>query len=138
MGIDIYCEQCKKWLGKQCFSYRRQLLDALRAYLKENKKEHELEFKYLNWVYRYEEDDPERVLMMADEEKQAARQQLRENKLDGLFCWIFLEEEDYISYTTAQKFLESYEIIKRFMNEEFIDFNIFTHAAHYKHGLQCS
>ena len=91
MGIDVYCKQCKRWLGKQCFSYRAELLDALRAYLKENKENHELELKLINWLYRYEEDD----------EEQKAKEQLREHKLDGLFCWIFLEEEDYIPYYTA-------------------------------------
>ena len=40
MGIDVNCKQCHKWLGKQCFCYRAELLDALRAYLKNNKEKH--------------------------------------------------------------------------------------------------
>ena len=138
MGIDIYCNQCKKWLGKQCFSYRAELLDALRAYLKDNKENHETEFKLINWLYREEDDDDERVLTITEDEKKKALEQLEKNKLDGLFCWIFLEEDDYISYSKAKKFLESYEIIKSYMKDGFIDLNIFTHAVHYKHNLECN
>tara|TARA_X000000950_G_C13539157_1_gene506867 strand:- start:236 stop:412 length:177 start_codon:yes stop_codon:yes gene_type:complete len=57
--------------------------------------------KLINWLYREDEDDEERVLTITDDEKQKALQQLEENKLDGLFCWIFLEQEDYISYRSA-------------------------------------
>ena len=138
MGIDIYCKQCKRWLGKQCFSYRVELLDALRAYLKENKENHELELKLINWFYRYKEDDPERVTDITDDEKKTAKEQLRENKLDGLFCWISLEEEDYIPYYVAEEFLESYAIIKDFMKDGFIDLDMLQHAKQNKHTLQCS
>ncbi len=68
---------------------------------KKIKKNHELELKLINWLYREDEDDEERVLTITDDEKQKALQQLEENKLDGLFCWIFLEQEDYISYRSA-------------------------------------
>ena len=79
MGIDVYCEQCKRWLGKQCFSYRAELLDALRAYLKENKENHELELKLINWLYRYEEDDEERVTTITEDEKQKSKENNYEN-----------------------------------------------------------
>ena len=87
MGIDVYCKQCRRWLGKQCFFYRAELLDALRAYLKENNENHELELKLIHWLYRYQEDDEERVTTITEDEKQKAKEQLREHKLDGLFCW---------------------------------------------------
>ncbi len=137
MGIDVNCKQCHKWLGKQCFCYRAELLDALRAYLKNNKEKHELELKYINWFYREEYDDEERVTTITEEEKTRAKQELRQNKLDGLFCWIFLEEEDFISHQTAARFLDSYDIIKEFMKDGFLDLGILTHAAHYKHNLEC-
>ena len=138
MGIDVYCKQCKRWLGKQCFSYRAELLDALRAYLKENNENHELELKLIHWLYRYQEDDEERVTTITEDEKQKAKEQLREHKLDGLFCWIFLEEEDYIPYYTAEKFLESYAIIKDFMKNGCLDLDMLQHAKYNKHTLQCS
>jgi hypothetical protein len=136
MGIDINCEDCK-FEGKQCFSYRRELLDALRAYLKKNKENHELELKYINWFYRDIKDDEERVLTITHEDEQKAIQLLQEKKLDGLFCWIFLQQQDYISYTTAEEFLESYKKIKSFIKDRFIDLNILAHAVQNKHNLKC-
>lgn len=136
MGIDINCEDCK-FEDKQCFSYRRELLDALRAYLKKNRENHELELKYINWFYRDIKDDEERVLTITHEDEQKAIQLLQEKKLDGLFCWIFLQQQDYISYTTAEEFLESYKKIKSFIKDRFIDLNILAHAAQNKHNLKC-
>lgn len=136
MGINVNCSDCT-FESKQCFCYRRQLLDALRAYLKENKKNHEIELKYINWFYRYDEDDDERVEDMTEEEKEEAQKLLREKNLDGLFCWIFLTEESYISYTKARQFLVTYVIIKDFMKERCMDLDILQHAAYRKHNLQC-
>ena len=136
MGINVNCCNCS-FEGKQCFSYRRELLDALRAYLKENKKNHEMELKYINWFYRYEEDDEERVEDITEEEKESARKLLREKKLHGLFYWIDLTEESYISYTEARAFLVAYVIIKDFMKERCLDVDILQHAAFKKHNLQC-
>lgn len=136
MGINVNCADCT-FEAKQCFCYRRELLDALRAYLKENKENHEIELKYINWFYRYEEDDEERVVDMTEEEKEEAQKLLCEKKLDGLFCWIALTEESYISYTTARRFLETYAIVKDFMKERCMDIDILQHAAYKKHNLQC-
>ena len=138
MGIDVYCTypNCK-FEGKQCFCYRRELLDALRAYLKNNEKNHQVELKYVNWFYREEYDDEDRVTEMSEDERKNARELLREKNLDGLFCWTFLQEEDYISHETAQRFLHTYNIIAPFMKKGCLDCSILSHAAHNKHNLQC-
>jgi len=139
MGIDIYCANRKcKFQGKQCFCYRRELLDALRAYLKENKETHQLELKFVNWYYREEEDDEDRVSEMCRDERIKANELLREKKLDGLFCWTFLKEGDYIDPQTARRFLETYSIVKKFMKDGCLDVSILAHAAHNNHGLECS
>lgn len=138
MGIDIYCSNRKcKFQGKQCFVYRSMLLDALRAYLKENQETHQLELKLVNWFYRYDEDDEDRVIEMSQDEKTKAQELLQEKKLYGLFCWTFLEEGDYIGPQTARSFLETYSIVKKFMKENCMDVSILTHAAHNNHGLRC-
>ena len=62
----------------------------------------------------------------------------KKKKLDGLFCWIFLEEDDYIPYYIAEKFLESYAIIKDFMKDGFLDLDMLQHAKYNKHTLDCS
>ena len=136
MGIDINCLDCS-FDGKQCFCYRRQLLDALRAYLKANQSCHQMEFKYINWFYRHDKEDKERVTDITNEEIATASELLRKNKLHGLFCWIFLTEESYISYIEAQQFLDTYSIIKDFMEGPCMDVSILRHAAYHKHNLQC-
>jgi hypothetical protein len=139
MGIDIYCAHCHEWLGKQCFSYRRELLDALRAYLVSKKATHDTELEYVNWLYRDEDDDKHRVVDITDEKRTQAKKLLKEKNLDGLFCWTFLQEDDYITWPTAKRFIESYKIIKDFMKDRtFIDGNIFAHAVSRKHNLRCS
>lgn len=138
MGIDINCTHPNcKFEGKQCFCYRRELLDALRAYLKKNEENHKVELKYVNWFYREEDDDKDRVTKMSEDERKIARELLREKKLDGLFCWTFLGQEDYISHETAKRFLETYSIIKNFMKDGCLDYSILYHAASQKHNLQC-
>lgn len=137
MGIDINCTKCRNFEGKQTFVSRGGLLDGLRRYLTHHKKEHELELKLVNWFYRYDDDDENRVVHISDEEKQQALKLLKEKKLDGLFCWTFLEEEDHISYTKAQRFLETYDIIKNFLTDKFFcDVSILYHAASKKHDLE--
>ena len=106
-------------------------------YLKKNEKNHHVELKYVNWFYREEYNDEDRVTEMTEDERKTARDLLREKKLDGLFCWIFLEEEDYISHQTAQRFLDTYYIISPFMKNGCMDCSILSHAAHNKHNLRC-
>jgi hypothetical protein len=135
MGIDINCLGCD-FTGRQCFCYRRELLDALRTYLKDNKEKHELELKYLNWFYRNEKDDEDKVTQISETEKTDAIKKLRENKLDGLFCWTFLSQEDYISHEEARDFLTTYHIIEKYMKDDCIDLLILEHAAEEKHNLE--
>jgi len=138
MGIDISCTHPKcNFQGKQCFCYRKELLDALRAYLKKNEENHKVELKLINWFYREDDDDEDRVTEMPEDERKNALELLRQKKLDGLFCWIFLQEEHYISHQTAQRFLDTYSIISSFMKERCLDCMILSHAAHNKHNLQC-
>lgn len=137
MGIDINCLDCSQIEDKQVFSSRRRLLDALRLYLKDNKEKHEKELKYVNWFYRDIDGDKEKVLNMTEEEKKDAQRLLRENKLDGLFVWTFLEQEDFISYVDAKKFLDTYSIIKKYLKEPFLNLSTIIHAATRKHNLEC-
>ena len=68
MGIDLTCVHKKcGFTGKQCFCYRRELLDALRRFLKKNletlqqeKSEQEkslqeasLLLKFINFIYHF-------------------------------------------------------------------------------------
>ena len=74
MGIGISCTHPNcKFEGKQCFCYRKELLDALRAYLKKNEKNHQVELKYVNWFYREEYNDEDRVTEMTEDERKTAR-----------------------------------------------------------------
>ena len=136
MGIDIRCTKCD-FQDKQCFIYKRQLLDALREYLKKNKNQHPLELKFINYFYRNEEEDKERVLHMEYEEKKEAIKLLNENELDGLFVWINLEQEDYISVYKAMRFLKAYDKVGEFMKDGFMDYCILKHAEDNEHPLQC-
>ena len=97
MGIDITCTSCN-FEGKQCFSSRRELLDALRKYLVAHRQTHRVELDYVNWIYREEEEDEHRLEYISEEKKIEARKLLREKELEGLFFYISLEEEDHISY----------------------------------------
>lgn len=137
MGIDISCSKCPSFEGKQIFSYRRQLLDALRKYLSVNKETHEKELKYINWFYREEDDDNERVLTITEEEKTEAKKLLNEKDLDGLFCWTFLDQEDIITPYQAGRFLKTFKKIQPYFNEKFLDLNILTHCYYKNHNLQC-
>ena len=138
MGIDINCTHPNcRFEGKQCFCYRRELLDALRAYLKDRELDHIQELKLVNWFYRDDTDDENRVTEITEEEKTIALQLLREKNLDGLFCWTFLGQEDYISHQAAQRFLDTYSIIKNYMKDGCLDLSILAHATKNKHNLQC-
>jgi hypothetical protein len=136
MGIDISCTKCN-FQDKQCYIYKRELLDALREYLKKNKNQHPLELKYINYFYRYEKDDKERILHMEYKEKKEAIKLLQENELDGLFVWINLGQEDYISVYDARRFLRAYDKVKEFMKDGFMDYCILEHAEENNHPLQC-
>lgn len=134
MGIDISCTECD-FQDKQCFSSRRQLLDALREYLRVNAKTKEL--KYINWFYRHDSDDKNRVLNISETEKDEAKKLLQEQKLDGFFCWIFLPQDDYIlTPFAAGKFKETYTIVKSYIKGRFLDINILVHAYSKKHNLR--
>ena len=156
MGIDLTCVHKKcGFTGKQCFCYRRELLDALRRFLKKNletlqqetlqqeKSEQEkslqevsLLLKFINWLYRDDDDDKDRVLEMEDEDRDSAIKLLKEKELDGLFVWINLEEEDVIGPSKAQSFIKAYKIIKDYMKGNFLDLSILLHAAT-GHTLKC-
>ena len=181
MGIDISCRRCG-FQDKMCSASRKQLLDALREYLKEKNRtaireqekveafhqiledrgtkkqltlpyeveniigaflgtsslciETGIQLKYVNWMYRDDSDDAYRVLTMTEDEKNDATSLLKKNKLDGLFCWIFLQEEDYISTYTAEKFQETFQIVKNFVQGRFLDLNIIEHAIYKQHSLE--
>jgi hypothetical protein len=136
MGIDVNCTKCN-FQGKQCFVERRALLDALRAYLVENKETHEAELEYVNWFYREEDDDKHRVLDLSEEKRAHARTLLKEKKLYGLFCWTFLDQEDFIHWQTARDFIETYRIVQPFMKGSCLDVMILSHAVRNKHSLEC-
>lgn len=136
MGINVDCTVCN-FEGKQCFVYKRLLLDALRRFLKKNAEKYPLELKYINFFYRDEEDDEDRVLEMSETDQESARKLMEENGLDGLFVWINLHEEDYISVYRAQKFLKAFDMIKDCMEERFLDYSILAHAVSRGHNLQC-
>ena len=136
MGIDINCTKCRNFEGKQTFASRSGLLDGLRRYLTHHKEEHELELKLVNWFYRYDDDDENRVVHISDEEKQEAQKLLREKDLYGLFCYTFLEEDSGISSWEAERFMKTYDIIKDFLTEKFaLDVSMLYHAASKKHDL---
>ena len=156
MGIDLNCihKNCG-FTGKQCFCYRRELLDALRRFLKKNletlqeetlqqvKSEQEkslqeasLLLKFINWLYRDDEDDKDKVLEMEKKDRDSAIELLKKKELDGLFVWINLEEEDVIRPYQAQSFIKAYKIIKDYMKGDFLDLSILLHAAR-GHTLQC-
>ena len=136
MGIDVHCNECD-FEGKQCFVYKRLLLDALRRFLKNNAEKYPLELKYINFHYRYEEDDKDRVLEMTEKDQESARDLMKENGLDGLFVWIDLQQDDYISVYRAIRFLKAFDMIKHCMEGRFLDYSILAHAASKGHSLQC-
>lgn len=136
MGIDINCKSCN-FEGKQCFSSRRELLDALRKYLVANRQTHKVELDYVNWFYREEEDDEHRLEYISDEKKIEARKLLREKELGGLFFYIFLEQEDYISYFNAREFAKTYSKIRPFLTKDISDLYVLRHAVSEKHNLEC-
>ncbi len=181
MGIDISCTRCG-FQERTCSASRKQLLDALREYLKEKNRtavreqekveafhqiledrgtkkqltlphdvediigtflgtsslriETAIQLKYVNWMYRDDSDDADRVLTMTEDEKNNARSLLKKNNLDGLFCWIFLQEGDYISTYTAEKFKETFQIVQNFVQGRFLDLNILKHAINKQHSLE--
>lgn len=135
MGINIHCSCCDGIEDKQTFSFRRKLLDILRKYLKE--KNYEKELKYIHWFYREENDDEERVLTITEEEKTEAIELLKEKELDGLFFWIFLDEDDTIRPYHARRFLKTYHKIKHLMDETFYNLHTIYHCYNKGHDLQC-
>ena len=138
MGINLDCIDCE-FQDRQCGPHRRDLMDALRAYLKDHQEEHEIELKYVNFFYRDDEDDQERVTEISDDEKKLAVELLKEKKLDGLFCYMFLNPDERITYQAARRFIEAYRIIKIYMksHESFmrLDIPILMHAARNEHDL---
>lgn len=136
MGIDINCKSCN-FEGKQCFSSRRELLDALRKYLVANRQTHKVELDYVNWIYREEEDDEYRLEYISEEKKIEARKLLREKELDGIFFYISLEQEDYISYYSAREFAKTYSKIRPFLTKDITDLYVLRHAVSKKHNLEC-
>lgn len=135
MGININCSSCTDVEDKQTFFYRREFLDILRKYLKEQNYEKEL--KYIHWFYREEEDDEERVLEITEEEKKEALELLKEKELDGLFFWIFLDEESIITPYQAGRFLKTYDKIKHLMSKKFYNLFIIYHCYKKGHYLEC-
>lgn len=136
MGIDINCTSCN-FEGKQCFSSRRELLDALRQYLVARRQTHRVELDYVNWIYREEEDDKHRLEYISDEKKIEARNLLKEKELDGIFFYICLDEEDYISYFAARNFATTYSKIRPYLNKDITDLYVLRHAVSKKHNLKC-
>ena len=136
MGIDINCTSCN-FQGKQCFSSRRELLDALRKYLVAHRQTHRVELDYVNWIYREEEEDEHRLEYISEEKKIEARKLLREKELEGLFFYISLEEEDHISYFHAIDFAKAYVKIRPYLNKDITDLYVLRHAVSKKHNLEC-
>ena len=136
MGIDINCTSCN-FQGKQCFSSRRELLDALRKYLVAKRQTHRVELDYVNWIYREEEEDEHRLEYISEEKKIEARKLLREKELEGLFFYISLEEEDHISYLNARDFAKTYSKIRPYLNKDITDLYVLRHAVCEKHNLEC-
>lgn len=138
MGINLDCTDCG-FQDRQCGAHRIELQDALRAYLKDHHEEHEIELKYVNWLYRDDESDLERVTEISDYEKKLALELLKEKKLAGLFCYMFLDPDERITYQAARRFIETYRIIKNYMksHESFmrLDIPILMHAARNEHDL---
>ena len=140
MGIDINCcnENCDfEW--KQCFVYRRQLLDALRAYLMEDESTYQKELKFVNWLYR---DEDESYSNITEEERNIGYEELKKKNLDGMFFYIFLTEESIITCHQAKKFIETFEKVKSFLcfdSSRFLDARIIKHAynGNGKHNLRC-
>ena len=138
MGINLDCTDCG-FKDRQCGPRRIDLQDTLRAYLKAHQEDHEMELKYVNWFYRDDEDDQERVTEISDDEKKLAVELLKEKKLAGLFCYMFLNPDERITYQAARRFIEAYRIIKNYMksHESFmrLDIPILMHAARNEHDL---
>ena len=135
MGIDFCCTECN-FDSKMCFASKRQLLDALREYLKEHESTHAVELKYINWFYRDIEEDTEKVVSITDDEKNQARTFLKEKNLDGLFCLICTGEEGSLSYTDAVRFRKTFNIVKKHIQGRFLDSDIICHIGSKKHTLQ--
>lgn len=140
MGIDINCtnENCG-FEGKQCFEYRRKLLDALRDYLMVDEITYQKELKYVNWLYREEDDS---YMNITEEERNMGYEELKKKELDGMFFYIFLTEESMITSTQAMKFKKTFDKVNSFFyrkDSRFLDLHIIQHACRGKgkHNLQC-
>jgi hypothetical protein len=130
MGYDLSCVVCE-YQNKQCYSDRRELLNALRLYLKKNKeKDLELEYRYIECLYFGGEE-------ITKKEENDAIRRLREKKLDGLFCYTHLKYDDEIDPLTAKRFQETYSIVKRYMKVEFYDILMIEHVLETNHTLKC-
>ena len=119
--------------------YRRKLLDALREYLIADESTYERELKYVNWLYR-EEDDSYRNI--TEEERNMGLEELKKKELDGLFFYIFLTEGSMITYSQAVKFKKTFDMMNSFFyrkESRFIDLDFLKHAYCGKgnHNLQC-
>jgi len=124
--------------SKQCFVYRRELLNALRSYLVQHKSNHTIELKYVNWMYRNVESDVYKITSMSENEKENARKALKEKGLYGLFHYIFLTENSSITYWDAKRFMETFQKVKPFMKDKFfLDYEIIDHVLQGNHDLQC-
>jgi len=142
MGIDIYCtnRDCS-FEGKQCFEYRRKLLDALRDYLTADESTYERELKYVNWLYR-EDNEDNSYMNITEEERDMGYEELKKKELDGLFSYIFLTERSMITYTQAVKFKKTFDKMNSFFyskESRFLDLDMIKHAYCGKgnHNLQC-
>ena len=140
MGINIHCtnRNCN-FQGKQCYVYRRKLLDALREYLMADESTYKKELKYVNWFYR---EDNEDYMNITKEERDMGYEELKKKELDGMFFYIFLTEECMITYTEAKKFKTTFEKVHSFFyakTSRFLDIDIIKHAYCGKgnHNLQC-
>lgn len=135
MGIDFRCTVCD-FHSRMCFASKRQLLDALRQYLKEHESSHVVELKYINWFYRDVEEDTEKVVSITEDEKTQARALLKEKDLDGLFCLICTGEEGFLSYTDAIRFRTTFNLVKKYIEGRFLDSDIICHIGYHKHTLE--
>lgn len=140
MGIDINCtnRNCG-FEAKQCFVYRGKLLDALRDYLMADESTYERELKYVNFLYREEDDS---YMNITEEERNMGLEELKKKELDGLFFYIFLTEGSMITYSQTVKFKRTFDKMNSFFyskESRFLDLDFIKHCYCGKgnHNLQC-
>ena len=76
-------------------------MDALREYLTADESTYERELKYVNWLYREEDES---YMNITEEERNMGLEELKKKELDGLFFYIFLTEGKMITYSQSVKF----------------------------------